>query len=318
VHSLEADVSGQLTLEQIYVLSARSAVLAPPADDLPTTAAPDAAKQKAILDKAIEYASKTYAQLPTLTATKTTRRFQDNEDPVPQSFGAHSSAAVPSAVPFIRYTSQTETPVTLQNGSEQIPEAKDKTNWGENSMIALLGHGPVLNTVLQEAEAGGQIKWLRWESLSGLQFAVYSFSVDKKKTHYAVNYCCFPDSNQAGPMALRGIAAGGGSGNYQTSTNWKNFKATVPYHGEIFVDPNTGIVARLITVADFKSSDLILQEDQRIDYGSVTVGGKVMVLPVGTIIDTMEHPYGDDGPARFNVRHTLFTTEYKNYAASGT
>jgi hypothetical protein len=52
---------GQATLEQIYVLEAKSAILPPPASDIPTTPAPDAAAQKAILDKAVDYASKTYA-----------------------------------------------------------------------------------------------------------------------------------------------------------------------------------------------------------------------------------------------------------------
>ncbi len=317
MNSLVADVPGQLTSEQIYVLEARSAVLAPPADELPATPAPDAATQKAILYKAIEYATKTYAQLPNLAATKNTRRFQDNAQVPEGSVGAHSMAVPATPVAFIRYTDSTDTPVTLQNGAEQIPSAKDKTSWGANGMIALLGQGPVLNTILQEAQAAGKITWLRWETLNGHPFAVYSFAVDKKKTHYAVNYCCFPDSNQAGPMAMRGTEQVGTRGNYQVATNWKNYKATVPYHGEIFVDPDTGIIARLITVADFKSSDLVLQEDQRIDFGSVTVGGKALVLPVRSFIDTMERPDGDDGPARFNIRHTLFTAEYKNYQAAG-
>src|ERR1035438_4110567 len=71
-------VPGSATLEQIYVLEAKSAVLPPPASDIPTAPAPDAATQKALLDKAMDYASKTYAQLPAVTATKTTIRFQDS------------------------------------------------------------------------------------------------------------------------------------------------------------------------------------------------------------------------------------------------
>jgi hypothetical protein len=45
---------GKHSIEQIYVLEARSAVLPPPASDLPATPAPDAAAQKAILDKAVD------------------------------------------------------------------------------------------------------------------------------------------------------------------------------------------------------------------------------------------------------------------------
>ena len=79
--SLTSFVPGPLTANQMYVLEARSAMLAPPAADLPSAPAPDAAAQKALLEKAVEYATKTYAQLPHLTATETTFRFQDILNP---------------------------------------------------------------------------------------------------------------------------------------------------------------------------------------------------------------------------------------------
>ena len=56
---------GKLAIEQIYVLEARSATLPPPASDMPATPAPDATVQKAILDKAVDYTAKYYAQQPT-------------------------------------------------------------------------------------------------------------------------------------------------------------------------------------------------------------------------------------------------------------
>ena len=51
MNSLVSYVPGPLSTEQIYVLEARSAVLAPPSSDIPTTPAPDAPGQKAILEK---------------------------------------------------------------------------------------------------------------------------------------------------------------------------------------------------------------------------------------------------------------------------
>ncbi len=314
MNSMGPNVPGQLSTEQMFVLEARSAVLAPPASELPVAPGPDAATQKAILDKAVDYATKTYAQLPNLTATKATRRFQDSMDIPKDSLGSHSSVAPPALISPIRYTAGGDTTVTLRGGVEQNPLEQDKTHWGANTMIALLGQSPVPITVIQEAQAAGKIEWQRWEIADGKQAAVYSFSVDKKKSHYAVNYCCFPDSNQAGQMSLRGGGSeSAGPGNYATNTSWKNFKATVPYHGEIFVDPDTGIVVRLITVAEFKSSDWVREENQRIDYGPETVGGKTLVLPVRSTIDTLALPYGDDGRGRFILRRTLFTSEYKNY-----
>ena len=87
MNSLANSVPGPLSTEQVYVLEAKSAILAPPAADLPTAAAPDAAAQAALLTKATEYANKTYAQLPHLTATRTTARFQDNIEALAASSG---------------------------------------------------------------------------------------------------------------------------------------------------------------------------------------------------------------------------------------
>ena len=38
------------------------------------------------------------------------------------------------------------------------------------------------------------------------------------------------------------------------------------YHGELFVDSATGAILRLITKADLKPTDFVLQEDIRVDY----------------------------------------------------
>ena len=100
--SLKPLVPGQLTTEQLFVLEIRSAVLAPPASEIPATAAPDATKQKAILDKATDYATKTYAQMPTLTATRTLRRFQDSaqQDQPSPWLAQHGQCFLPPTRPF--------------------------------------------------------------------------------------------------------------------------------------------------------------------------------------------------------------------------
>jgi hypothetical protein len=263
-----------------------------------------------------------------VSATKVERRFQDNARINPGSVGAHSTAVVAGPTSPIRFTSSNDYPVTFHGGAEDNPLAKEKTHWGDNGMIALLGQQPVLPTVLAEAQAGGKINFVRWEMVYGHQAAVFSFAVDKKKTHYAVDYCCFPEDTDAADqdMNLRGGMGGGKSastqpggnaqGNYKTNANWKPVKATVPYHGEIFVDPNTGIVVRLITQAEFKGSELVRQEDQRIDYAVETVNGKELVLPARSTIETLEMPYGDSIQGRQTLRHTLFSSTYKNYQPS--
>jgi hypothetical protein len=325
MNSLVKYVSGPSATEQIYVLEARSAVLPPPAADLPATPAPDPAVQKEILDKAVDYTTKTYAQLPSLTVTKTTARFQDNEQAIAAGTGMHSggSSVDPNLVEanrFIHYVNSTETRVESQNGAEKLSTAKDKTRWGQNGYIALQGQGPVLSSVLQDAQTAGTINWLRWETINKKTAAVYAFSVDKKISHYAVSYCCFPSSEQTGRMTFSGGSSAGTLGSYtpkgnmQTNTTYdQHFNATVPYHGEIFVDPDTGIVVRLVLQAEFKTSDNVQQEDQRIDYGPVKVDAKAMILPIKLVINTEVVPNGDSGSAKFTTRRTLFTSEYKDY-----
>jgi hypothetical protein len=336
MNSLVADVPGPLSTEQIYVLEARSATLAPPASDIPNTAALDAVAQKALLDKAADYISKTYSQLPALAATKTTIRFQDNVEAAAPSSGLHGSAtdlstgsAFVSPYQFIHYINSTDAHVASEHGAEKMPGEKDKTPWGANKMIALETPDPSLSAVFSEAQGAGDIKFLRWETVNGRPAAVFSFDVPKKKGHYALDVCCFPDVEQAGTVRFSGQngagqpggsagSAGGAKGNFQTNTNWNNYKTTVPYHGEFFIDPDSGIVVRMITEAELKPSDVVHQVDERIDYAPVTVGSKMLVVPGRTIINTEVVPNGDSGAAgKYSVRRTLFTSEYKDYQLAG-
>ena len=329
---------GTHSMEQIYVLEAKSAMLAPPASDLPNQPAPDADAQKTILDKAAHYTSGIYGQLPRVTATKTTLRFQDNMEVVEACSGISGCAKDVSVssgfshwASSVHYINSTEATVVNERGSETVPPTKDKTPWGENGMIALLEAEPSLGGILPEALASASTRWLRWELVYGRPAAVYSFKVAPANSRLAVDICCFPTKTQMGSanfynsfdanlVAGQEAAPGGGGGvvgNFQTSNKYdKHFKATVPYHGEVFVDPASGIVLRLIIQSEFKASDELQQEDRRIDYDPVMVGGKALVLPVKTVVNTVVVPNGVSGSGTFSTRHTLFLSEYKNYQAA--
>ena len=325
MNSLMNYVPDKSATEQIYVLELKSATLPPPADDLPTAAAPDAATQKAMLDKAEEYAAKTYGAMPRLTATRTMLRFQDHVEPTPAASGLQNGAADGRPNPnqmgpsqIAHYINSTDAQVEFVNGAEKNPLPQDKGPWGANRMIALLGPSPALSTVFEEAQKAGKIRFLRWELVNGHQAAVFAFNVDKKNTHYLVNDCCFPDVetttnayHSSATMASGGLTAD----NMATTVEWKFYKATVPYHGEIFISPETGIVVRLITQADFKSSDLVRQDDERIDYAPALVGDKTLVVPVRTVINAEDIPSGDAGAGSFDLRHTMFSAEYKDFHA---
>jgi hypothetical protein len=326
MNSFATLVAGPLSTEQIYVLEARSATLPPPASDLPATPVPDAAAQKAILDKAADYVSKTYSQLPSLTAAKTTVRFQDNVEAAAPSSGLQGGAkdisvgsSFVSPFQYIHYINSTESAVTSQHGAEQPATEKDKTPWGANKMITITDPDPSLTVVFSEAQDSGTIKFLRWQTVNGRPAAVFTFEVPKKKAHYPVDVCCFPDVDAVGKANFSSAALGGGgvSGNFQTATSWHPYKANVPFHGQLFIDPDTGIVVRMATFADLKQTEVVHQADTRIDYAPVAIDGKPLVVPAKTYLATEVVPNGDSGSAgKYSVRRTLFTSEYKNYQAA--
>jgi hypothetical protein len=286
MNSLVDNVPGQLSTEQMYVLEARSALLPPPAADVPSNPPLDAAAQQALLTKASAYASGAYAQLPSLSAVRTTLRF-------------------------------------LDKGQETLPA--DKTQWGRNKMIQIMDPDPNVGAVISEANASGGLQFVRWENVNGKPAAVFSYAVNKKKSHMGVHVCCFPDIDQAGSVRFSGqmgtgmpggsaSSGGGATGNLQTVTSWSLYKKDgVPYHGQIFIDPDTGIVVRMITQTEEKNTDMVHQDDERIDYAPVTVGGKALVLPVRAVTITEVVPNGEAGAGGFSTRTTLFTTEFKDY-----
>ena len=327
MNKLMADAPGSQTREQLYVLEARSAFLAPPSEDIPATPAPDAAAQKAILDKAADYVSKTYVQLLEITGSKTTLRFQDNMEAAAAASGMHggsrdasTGSAFSEAYHYIRYINSTDSLYSSDHGIEKLPE--DKTTWGANGMIALREPGPDLGQVFQAAQTAGSIQWLRWEDVNGKPAAVFSFQVPKQDSHFNVNVCCFPKVAQAGMVSFSSAAlpgGGGASGNFQTATSWQNYKANdLPYHGEIFINAETGIVVRLDTEGQFKPGEVVHQDDTRVDYAPVKVGDAWAVLPMRSIILTEVVANGDSQEAGgYSLRRTFFTSEYKDYKGNG-
>ena len=326
MNTLTDKIPGPLSTEQLYVLEARSAVLPPPASDLPTAPAPDAAAQNAMLAKAADFATKTYPQLPHLTATRLTGRFQDGVEAIHTYTGANHNLSQnddplwEQTRLYVRLLGTHTDTVESENGMEKPPAAKDKTPWGANGEVISLGAGMNLSTILQEATANGNLKWLRWESINGKQAAVYSFAIDKKKTHFAVNYCCFPNTDTAGLVNYgSGPSTGGGAtgSNFQTVSEWKPFKSSLGYHGEIFIDPETGTVVRTITMANFKPTDFVHFEAIRTDYAPRPVGGKSLVVPVRSFTIAEVVPNGDSFAAHYSVRHQFVTEDYKDYQLAG-
>jgi hypothetical protein len=145
---------------------------------------------------------------------------------------------------------------------------------------------------------------------------VFSFAVEKKKSHLLVSYCCFPKTDIETNIAEGGLG-GGSVGNIQSVSIWEPFKKTVGYHGEFFINPDSGVVVRLITQAVMKPTDYVSREDRRVDYGSVVIDGKEYALPRIGYMEMGATPNGDSSLAASTVRHTFFYVAYQNYKLAG-
>lgn len=316
-HDLLQYSPGSLSTVQLNILEGRSATLAPPASDLPTAPAPDVVTQKAILARTVDYVTRVYMQNPRLIALRTTSRFQDGVTNIRTNSGVTNNMpngdrvwATPNK--FMELIGTHTAPVETDKGVEQVQMQKNTAPWGQNGQTSEGGAGPILSVILQEAAGAGTLNFKRWETVNGKQAAVFSFAVPKKKSHYAVNYCCFPVTEDAGRMGYEGTGA-----NFQTGTSWIDFKSTVAYHGEFFIIPESGVIVRMVTQAELKPTDFVHQEDMRIDYGPVNVDGKLYMLPVDSFTLTEVVPNGDNYAAVYSVRHTLFNSTYQEYQLAG-
>ena len=165
-------------------------------------------------------------------------------------------------------------------------------------------------------------------AINGKPVAVFSFVISRQKSKLTLNVCCFPNVEQAGiatfytattaPMLSGGGGGGGGgaTGNFQTTTQWHEFKTTTPYHGRLFIDPDTGIVLRMITEAELKPTEVVHQLDTRIDFGAVKTTHGVVIAPVRTVVNSVVVPNGESGAGGYSTRCTLFTSEYSEYRVS--
>ncbi len=313
---------GVLSTEQLYVLEALSSMLPPPAAELPTAPPPNPAAQQAMLAKAQDYVARTYSQLPPLAAARMTARFQDGVVTPPtystiQGVGDNVDPIFEQAKVAVRLMNTKTDTVDSEHGIEK--QAKDKTPWGPNGQATSVGPALTLSAAMPEIAANGNPKFLRWQTILGHQIAVFSFAVDKKKTHFSVVYCCFPDTDTTGTTHISSAITAGGNlpGNMQNNVEWRNFKSSTGYHGELYLDSESVVVVRLITEAEFKPSEFVHYEDIRTDFAPVAVAGKTLIVPIRSFTLAEIVPNGDAKSAHVTIRHQIVTQDLKDYQIPG-
>ena len=246
---------GPHTQQELRLLADRSALMDPPASELPDRPAPDANQQRQMLEAASSYVLRTLTHLPDFFATRTTERFagispEVNQTGMPVHIGL-----------FPRGTSSRE--ITFRNGNEVIDPMKTLRPVQTLPQMGLESSGefgPEQAIVLMGVTTG-TIAFHHWEQGPVGWAAVYRYSVSEEDSKYEVNYTC----------------------------NGSNaFHAQPAYHGSLAIDPASGAIVRLTLEADSKPDDPISHVASVIEYGPVEIGGRNYICPLHSLAFSVE------------------------------
>ena len=252
---------GEKSALALEMLADASALLDPPASELPVKDPPDLAAQRSMIDSAIRFAAVSLRHLPDFLATRSTRSF-DNSPLLHLQFGSMADAGVLHPVGTfnrqIAYRNGQEVP-TKENGKQTKQDASSQilSTYGE--------FGVTLATILVDADHG-KIVWSHWEQTSAGVAAVFHYEVPAGASHYAVEYCCRAPAMDRGQSARSGLA--------------NSYRGTPPYHGSLLIDPSTGDVLRYTLETELKPSDPITRSAIWVQYGKVDIGDTSYLCPV--------------------------------------
>jgi hypothetical protein len=246
---------GPRTKRQLQILADRSALLDPPASELPIRPAPDAARQQHMLDAARVWVFQTLTRLPNFFATRTTERFaglspEVNKTGMPVHVGLFPRGSYKREITF-RNGKEVIDPMVAKLPPQTLPQM-GLESWGE--------FGPEPAIVLLGVTTG-TIAFHHWEQLPAGLAAVYRYSVSEEESKYEVNSTC----------------------------NGSNaFHAQPAYHGSLAIDPVSGAILRLTLQADSKPNDPLSHVASVVEYGPVDIGGRIFVCPLRSLAFSVE------------------------------
>jgi hypothetical protein len=266
---------GPQTTLALQLLADQSALLDPPAAELPAAPPPDAVTAQHLLDAAGTYVAKTLPRLPDVLATRTTYTFEDTPQVIkanewPVRAGLH---LVSNSSREITYRDD-HLPQALQSAKASAvpakPQERGLQSWGE--------FGQILALIFIDTEKGA-LAFHHWEQAAGGLVAVYRYKVPKSASHYSVDYCCLADEIRAPSRHGSGGGRGGslaGDGQIVLGTP---FHKVPGYHGSLFIDPDSGVVRRITLEADMDDSP-VSRVATVIEYGPVVIGDRKFICPL--------------------------------------
>lgn len=244
--SLKARMRGEKARAALSNLADASVFLDPPAAEVPSRGAPDAAAQRLMLSRTVDYLIKAVPRLPDFFAIRTTAHYQEPPHKEGQTW---KTAAGDRSLHLVGSSSVN---VLYRGGYEEVDldAAKRKRSARDQGRLNTKGtFGPILSVVMLDA-ASSNLVWSRWEQAAGGPRAVFRYTVPSPQSHYEVSY--------------RGLLEDGDTtGIFQHLTG---------YHGEVAIDPESGTILRMTVDADLEPNLPILRSSIMVEYGPVEIG----------------------------------------------
>jgi len=252
LQDLEAGLPGPESRNALLAVADVSAVLDPPAGEIPADAAPTKAEQQQMLARAqVASDPSSVDRMPEFDATMNLTRFRNLK-----YITSDHSEPVPLVLPVPRALDSDTDAVTHREGrlivihtsQTWVPNESLKTgveNWD--------GLYTVLSNVLHDMREA-QPEWMRWEQGPAGKLAVFRFAVDQDHAH-------FPLRSAMNPTPKLG------------------FDGHPGYRAEVALDPATGAVQRFVLHAAIDPGQHLLRADVVVEFAPATVDGKSFLCP---------------------------------------
>jgi hypothetical protein len=282
---------GPKSAEQLDLMTASSIFHAPPAAELPAIPVPDAAAQQQFIDSARNYANNALHLLPDFLASRVTRSFDDAPE--------LTSSKHPEQKIQMHFVGEARRDVAFRNGQEVADAGPADSGVGEfqapvRSGLSTSGEfGPVLTIVLTDSFQGN-VAWSRWQrSAAGALLAVFHYSVPRAASHNLIDLCCYQKSKfEAGLLT---------------------FRDTPGYHGEIAIDPATGIVDRITLEAELRETDPVIASGIAVQYGQVDIGGRKYTCPIRGVAISLVRNFQMESVNSIGIEKHVNEVSFLNY-----
>jgi VWFA-related protein len=256
--TLEARLKGKKARQALVALADESVFLAPPAGEIPSTAPPDAATQRLMMSRTVNYVDKALPKLPNFFANRTMVQYHER----PPKPGQTWKTAAGDQSLYLDETFKAK--MLFRDGKEVVQEEATKgkpLKPGERTLSTVGTFGPLLATVLVGAtSAHSDLTWSRWEQGANGPQAVFRYRVPQETPLFFVGFGYLANDDRMVPLQKKAA-----------------------FHGEFAVDPASGAILRLTVQADLEARLPLERSDVMVEYSPVVIGGNTYFCPARSV-----------------------------------